>query len=140
MHVVSEPPESLTGRNYQNFPWRAYPHALLKRRIYHYAMTKNRSHLSLCSRLCGLLSRSLETRGISRCLLENASLWPPSFGVSGKGGLFRTWTRTRTQTRTRLGLGLGRELPDCACADSVCLVHAAAERQRVWSWCILFLR
>ena len=38
--------------------------------------TKNRPRLSLRSRLSGLLSRSLETRGAWRCSLENASLWP----------------------------------------------------------------
>ena len=48
-------------------------------RIYHQAMTKNRPHLSLRSRLSGLLSRPLEMRGALRCSFDNASLWPPLF-------------------------------------------------------------
>ena len=50
--------------------------ALLERRIYHQAMSKNRPRLSLHLRLGGLLSRPLETRGASRRSFENASLWP----------------------------------------------------------------
>ena len=39
-------------------------------------MTKNRPHLSHCSRVGGLLSRSLEIHGASHRSLENASLAP----------------------------------------------------------------
>ena len=43
--------------------------ALLKRRIYHWTMTKNRPRLSFHSRLSGLLRRPLETHGALHCLL-----------------------------------------------------------------------
>ena len=46
---------------------------ILSCRIYHHTKTKNRPHLS---RLSGLLSRSLKTRGALCCLFENVSLWP----------------------------------------------------------------
>ena len=39
--------------------------------------TKNRPHLSLRSRLSGLLSRPLKSHGASHRLFKNASLWPP---------------------------------------------------------------
>ena len=45
--------------------------ALLECRIYHQTMTKNRLHLLLCSRLSGLLSRPVETRGALRRSLKN---------------------------------------------------------------------
>ena len=43
---------------------------LLERRIYHQTMTKNRPRLSLRSRLGGLPSRPVETRGTLRHSLE----------------------------------------------------------------------
>ena len=51
---------------------------LFKCPIYHQIMTKNRTHLSLRSRLSGLPSRRVETCDVLRrsFVLENESLWP----------------------------------------------------------------
>ena len=47
--------------------------------IYHQAMIKHRSRLSLRLRLSGLLSRPFETCSASCHSFKNASLWPPLF-------------------------------------------------------------
>ena len=58
--------------------------ALLKRRIYHHTMTKNRPRLLLRSsearwHVACMLSRPLEMHDASRHSFENASLWAPLF-------------------------------------------------------------
>ena len=77
MLLWCRPHPSLQAKsNCLNSPCNGDVLTLLKRRIYHQTMTKNRSPLSLRSRLSGLPSRPVETRGALRRSLENASLWP----------------------------------------------------------------